>query len=65
MVGRDTPEPNAWGDYIRPIYLVGYGLRSKNPPALAVGSVKNYSDGSEDFGMFSGAKASLSLETAL
>ena len=38
MVGRDTPEPNACGDYVRPAYA-GDGQRCKNPPALAVGSV--------------------------
>ena len=39
MVGRDTPEPNACGDYVR-FASAGDGRRSKNPPALAVGSVK-------------------------
>ena len=40
MVGWDTPEPNAWGDDVRPIYLVGNRRRTKNPPSLDVGSVK-------------------------
>ena len=39
MVGWDTPEPDAWGDDIRPIYLVGNRRRTKNPLALAMGSV--------------------------
>ena len=43
MVGWDTPEPNAWGDDVRPIYLVGNCRRTKNPPDLSVGSVKDYS----------------------
>ena len=41
MVGWDTPEPNAWGDDVRPIYLVGNRRRTKNPPDLSVGSVNN------------------------
>ena len=40
MVGWDTPEPNAWEDDVRPIYLVGNRRRTKNPPDLSVGNVK-------------------------
>ena len=41
MVGRDTPEPIRSGRPCKTSHGAGCGQRTENPPALAVGSVKN------------------------
>ena len=38
-VGRDTPEPIRSGRLCKTSHGAGYGQRTENPPALAVGSV--------------------------
>ena len=42
MVGRDMPEPIRSGRPCKTSHRAGYGQRTENPPALAVGSVKSY-----------------------
>ena len=41
MVGRDTPEPIRSGRPCKTSHGAGCGQRTENPPALAVGSVKD------------------------
>ena len=44
MVGRDTPEPNARGDYVRPRTVQADVFEPRNPLDLSTGSVNAISD---------------------